>query len=108
MRLLSRDSWWRAGAQPGRPNHHSGPRAVLDPSGPTRLTGACPVLNRAGLGPDLMARLRSVIQGHRNLTLRRLVDRGEVVGFQIGRVRRYRRLDLDRFLEAARVVPTVE
>ena len=55
-----------------------------------------------------MARLRSVIHGHRNLTLRRLVDRGEVVGFQIGRVRRYRRLDLDRFLEAARVVPTVE
>ncbi len=38
-------------------------------------------------------------------TLRRLVDRGEVVAFQIGRVRRYRRSDLDRFLEHARVEP---
>jgi excisionase family DNA binding protein len=38
-------------------------------------------------------------------TLRRLVDRGEVVAFQIGRVRRYRQEDLDRFLEHARVEP---
>ncbi len=38
-------------------------------------------------------------------TLRRLVDRGEVVAFQIGRVRRYRRSDLDEFLDAARVKP---
>lgn len=38
-------------------------------------------------------------------TLRRLVDRGEVVAFQIGRVRRYRQDDLDRFLEDARVKP---
>ncbi len=39
-------------------------------------------------------------------TLRRLVDRGEVVAFQIGRVRRYRQVDLDGFLDAARVQPT--
>ena len=38
-------------------------------------------------------------------TLRRLVDRGEVVAFQIGRVRRYRQVDLDRFLDGARVKP---
>lgn len=38
-------------------------------------------------------------------TLRRLVGRGEVVAFQIGRVRRYRRADLDAFLESARVQP---
>ena len=38
-------------------------------------------------------------------TLRRLVGRGEVVAFQIGRVRRYRRSDLDRLLEHARVEP---
>ena len=38
-------------------------------------------------------------------TLRRLVERGEVVAFQIGRVRRYRQADLDAFLESARVTP---
>lgn len=38
-------------------------------------------------------------------TLRRLVERGEVVAFRIGRVRRYRRSDLDAFLESARVEP---
>lgn len=38
-------------------------------------------------------------------TLRRLVDRGEVVAFQIGRVRRYRQVDLERFLDGARVKP---
>lgn len=38
-------------------------------------------------------------------TLRRLVARGEVPAFQIGRVRRYRRSDLDAFLESARVEP---
>ena len=38
-------------------------------------------------------------------TFRRLVERGEVVAFQIGRVRRYRQVDLDRFLDGARVKP---
>ena len=38
-------------------------------------------------------------------TLHRLVHKGEVVGYQIGRVRRYRQDDLDRYLDSARVVP---
>ena len=38
-------------------------------------------------------------------TLRRLVSRGEVVAFQIGRARRYRRSDLEAFPETARVKP---
>lgn len=38
-------------------------------------------------------------------TLRRLVEWGEVVAFQIGRVRRYLQDDLDAFLPSARVVP---
>ena len=38
-------------------------------------------------------------------TLRWLVAGGEVPAFQIGRVRRYRRSDLNAFLESARVTP---
>lgn len=38
-------------------------------------------------------------------TLRRLVERGEVPAFRIGRVRHYRRSDLDAFLESVRVEP---
>lgn len=41
-------------------------------------------------------------------TLRRLVERVEVVAFQIGRVRRYRLEDLDAFLASARVVPEID
>ncbi len=44
--------------------------------------------------------------GVRAPTLRRLVNRGEVIAFQIGRVRRYRRADLDAFLDQAQVRPT--
>ena len=36
-------------------------------------------------------------------TLHRLVQKGEVVGYQIGRVRRYRQEDLDCYLDAARI-----
>lgn len=38
-------------------------------------------------------------------TLCRLVDQGEAVAFQIGRVRCYRQEDLDRILEHARIGP---
>lgn len=38
-------------------------------------------------------------------TLRRFVHNGEVVCYQIGRVRRYRLDDLDRFLDMCRMSP---
>ena len=40
-------------------------------------------------------------------TLHRLVHKGEVVAYQIGRARRYRQDDLDRYLDAARIRPEV-
>lgn len=39
-------------------------------------------------------------------TLGRLVLSGSVVAYQVGRVRRYRVVDLDRFLQRARIRPT--
>ena len=38
-------------------------------------------------------------------TLYRLVDAGQVVGYKIGRVLRFKRDDLDAFLEGSRVQP---
>ena len=38
-------------------------------------------------------------------TLYRLVDEGQVVAYKIGRVLRFKRADLDTFLEGARVPP---
>ena len=38
-------------------------------------------------------------------TLYRLANSGEVAGFKIGRVLRFRRSDLDAFLETARIQP---
>lgn len=49
--------------------------------------------------------LRAQTETHRALYNCRLVERGEPVALQIRRVRRYRREDLDRFLERARVEP---
>ena len=38
-------------------------------------------------------------------TLYRLVDEGHVIGYKIGRVLRFKRADLDAFLEVSRVQP---